>query len=105
MRMLVVVMFVVVTITQLVFRAVAATFYGMYQMLFAKEYQGTENVRLVNRDNPAFQLCQTLWLYARCQGLGHQNTVGRRLYAMHLQKTDTGRFVHNFFIFAYKVTN
>jgi hypothetical protein len=63
MWMLVIIVLMVVTMTQLVFRTIAASFYGMHQVMVAKKNQGSEDVRLVNRNNSALQFCQALWLH------------------------------------------
>ena len=56
--MLVLVMVVVVTMTEFVSCAVAATLDGVHEMVLTEQRQGTKHVRLVYRHDPALQLCQ-----------------------------------------------
>ena len=97
-RMLVVVMLMTMTVTELVFSAIAAAFDGMYQMVFAKECQGTEHIRFVDGSYPVLQFSQRLRQHRRCQSLHHNYTVGGGLNIMLFEQSDTGCFVH-FFLF------
>ena len=60
MRMLVVVVILVVTVAEFVFRAVAAALNGVHKMMFPKQRKSPEDVRFVDGCYPPFQLCQRL---------------------------------------------
>ena len=58
MGMLVVIMLLTMTVTQFISRPVAAAFDSMHQMMLTKKSEGTEHVRLIDRQNPTLQLRQ-----------------------------------------------
>lgn len=94
MGMLIVVMVMVVTVAELVLRAVATAFDGMHQMVLAEKRQGAEHIRLVDGTDPVLQLSQRLGQHGGCQRLYHYNTVGGGFDVMLFEQSDAVCFVH-----------
>jgi len=92
---LVVVMLMVVTMAELIFRALVATLNGMHKMMLTKEHQTTEDIRLVDGLNPALQFGERLGLHGGCEGPGQHDAVGGGLDAVLFEQCDVGRFVHD----------
>ena len=82
MRMDILIMVVIVAVTELIAHALAAPFDDMHEVVLTEERQRTEDVRLVDGQNPCFQLCERHRSQAFRQLPHYDDTVGRRLDAM-----------------------
>lgn len=74
--LVVVVVMTVVTVAQLVAHAVASVLKDMYQMVFAKEGQCTEDARLVDRKQLSLKFSERQGSAGLSQRLHHEYAVG-----------------------------
>ena len=95
MRVLVIVVVMVVTVAEFVFRSVAAALDGMDQMVLAEKRQGAEYIRLVDGSYSVLQFCQRLRQHGGGQSLHHHNTVGSGFDMVLFEQSDTACFVHS----------
>jgi hypothetical protein len=105
--MLIVIVLMIVTMTEFILCAIAATLNGMYQMVLLKKHQGTKHIRLVDCQDLTLQFCQRLWLHRGSQGLCYHNTIGGGFDIVLFEQSNTGCFVHDnasLFIFGHKDT-
>ena len=85
MRMDILIMFVIMAMAEFIPYSLAATLYHMHKVVLTEECQRSEDIRLVDGQNPTFQLCEGYRSQAFSQLFYHDNTVGRRLDAVLLQ--------------------
>lgn len=86
MGVLVVVMIMVMTMAEFIFRTIVAAFDGMYEMVLTEEYKTSEDVRLVDGLNPALQFGERLGLHGGCESPGQHDAVGGGLDAVLLEQ-------------------
>jgi hypothetical protein len=103
-RMQIVVVVIMVTMTELVAGTIATTLDGVHQVVLAEKRKGTENIGFVYRLYTMLKLCQRLRLDGRSQGLDHHNTVGCGLDTMLFEQSNIIRFVHDLIDFVGKDT-
>lgn len=82
--MLVIVVVVPMTVAELVAQAFAVLD-DMHEVLLSEECEGTEDVRLVDAQDPVLQLGESRRVQTFHQLLQHHNAVCRRFHAMGLQ--------------------
>lgn len=78
----VVVMLVIMTTAQLIAHTIAAIFYDMHHMMFAKQRKCPKDARLVNCLYPCFQFHQRQWALSCLKSLSHKYSIRRWLHSV-----------------------
>ena len=94
MRMHILIVVVVMTVAQFVAHPIAASLNDMYEMVLTEDGERTEDVRLVDAQDPFLQFCQRDWVKSLYQFFQHHDTVGCDLYPVLLEELCTFCFVH-----------
>lgn len=76
MHMLIFVLFLIMTVAELIFSAAVPVFYGMHQMMRMEKHEGTEDIGFVDGKNGIFQFLHRYRSLRYPQGLDDDDTIG-----------------------------